>query len=214
MVVIRGDIRTSGNNNPLDFRGDDSNLRAGLRLTAPIDQIAERNAYRTALVNYQRAKRDYIAAEDGVKQQIRRSWRQLAVLSSNLETSRQSVRFAAMQLDSAIEEVGAPAQGNQINTTGIGIQGRNLLQALGDVLSAQNSLISNYINYEQNRLSIYRDMGMMLIDEDGVWNDPVYRDGVSEGMDASDNFDRDGMELDDLELNRLDETCPRPATFV
>ncbi len=175
-IKIDGDIRGSGGNTPFDFRGNRSQLRAGLGFTAPLDQIAERNNYRTSLISYQRSRRDYMALEDTVKQGVRRNWRQLSVLKRNLETSRLQLRLAARQYDSAVDQSNAPAATTGGSGSGqSGLQGNNLIQALNSIVSAQNALIQNWITYEQNRLGIYRDMGMMEIGPDGIWNDPQYR---------------------------------------
>ncbi|MEX2285501.1 MAG: TolC family protein [Planctomycetaceae bacterium] len=175
-VVVEGDIRTPRGTRPFDFRGDESNFRAGLRFTAPLDQALERNAYRAALVDYQRVRRDYMASEDNVKLDIRQSWRQLDVLRDNLETARQGVRSAALQLDFNVEQASRPVspeeaqQSRQTDNTGL-----NILEALDSVLSQQNSLIRIWVQYEQNRLNIHRDMGLMEIDDRGIWNDDVYQ---------------------------------------
>ncbi len=173
-VVVDGDIRTSGGNKPLDFRGSRSQLRAGLRFTAPLDQINERNNYRATLIDYQRARRDYMALEDLTKQQVRRNWRQLSVLKRVLEGNRIALRLAARQYESAVDESTAPTA-TGASSGGGGRTGTNLTQALNAIISAQNSLIGSWITYEQNRLGIYRDMGMMEIGPDGIWNDPQYR---------------------------------------
>jgi hypothetical protein len=174
-LVVEGDIRNSGRQDILDFRGDRSDLRFGLRFTAPLDQIQERNDYRASQILYQRARRNYMAQEDAVKQQIRNAWRNLEVLKRNLETSRQAVRIAALQLDSAVEEANAPAEGDGGQQFGLGQQGQALLRALSDVLSAQNSLLGDYISYERTRLNIHRHMGKMDIGPDGLWTDPFYQ---------------------------------------
>jgi outer membrane protein TolC len=195
-VIVDGDIRTSGGNKPFDFRGSKSQLRAGLRFTAPLDQINERNNYRASQIDYQRARRDYMALEDQVKQQVRRNWRQLSVLKRNLETSRLQLRLAARQYESAVDESTAPTQTGTGGGTRTGVQGTNLIQALNSVVSAQNSLIQNWITYEQNRLGIYRDMGMMEIGADGIWNDPQYRGtqdrDTPEGLPGRQNLPNDG----------------------
>lgn len=175
-IVVEGDIGTSGGNRPFDFRRNQSSYRFGMRFTAPLDQILERNDYRATLIGYERTKRAYMLAEDTVKQQIRRDWRQLQALRENLETSKQAIRFAATQYDLAVDETlraRAPAAAGQRSA---GVSGNNLLQALNSILNAQNSLIQNWADYERNRLNIHRDMGIMDLGEDGVWNDPYYRD--------------------------------------
>ena len=167
-LQVDGDIRTRQDNKPLDFRGRQSDFRVGIGFTAPLDLVNERNAYRNAQIAYQRARRDYMAIEDQIKLQIRGLWRQLQNLEKNFETARQRVRIAAMQFDKAAEDVVAP------NQTG-GNLSLNLIQALDAVLAAQNSLVINWVNYERNRLNIFRDMGIMNIDARGIWDDDIYR---------------------------------------
>ncbi|WP_417384865.1 TolC family protein [Gimesia sp.] len=168
-VVVEGDVSTPlGQNKPLDFRGSQAGLRAGVEFTAPLSLVQERNAYRESQIEYQRQRRTFMEAQDNVKYDIRESWRQLNVLRQNFETSRVQIRLAALQYDSAVEATSDPAQAGRN-------QGLNLLNALSSVLEAQNSLISNWVNYEQNRLNIYRDMGIMEIDENGIWKDDFYQ---------------------------------------
>lgn len=137
---------------------------ASLAFTTPLDQIDERNDYRTKLVNYQRQRRTYMLFEDQVKQNIRQSWRQLQVQEYRLEIDRTTVRNAALQYDSASLQAASAVQNNALS----------LLQALNSVLSAQNSLVQDWITYETNRLNIFRDMGIMQLDPRGVWNDSWY----------------------------------------
>jgi hypothetical protein len=168
-VVVDGDVSTPlGKNRPLDFRGSQASLRAGVEFTAPLSLVQQRNAYRESQINYQRQRRTFMEAQDNIKFDIRRSWRQLNVLRQNFETSRVQIRLAALQYDSAVEATSDPAQAGRN-------QGLNLLNALSSVLDAQNSLISNWVNYEQNRLNIYRDMGIMEIDANGIWEDDFYQ---------------------------------------
>lgn len=179
-LVATGDVQNSGGPNPVDFRLDRSDFRVGVQFTAPLDQIAERNAYRASLIAYQRARRGYMAAEDTVKQQVREEWRSLDILKLNIETSRQAVRIAALQFDSAVEETNDPNAGAQSSRNGV--RGQALLTALDAVLRAQNELLRNWVNYERSRLNIYRDTGMMEVGPDGLWNDPFYR-GASNGVE-------------------------------
>lgn len=181
-----GDVFTSLDENPFDFRGDRSSFRAGISFVAPLDQIDERNSYRTAVINYQRARRAYMEFEDQVKNQIRRSWRQLTLLRENFEIDRQAIRISALLFDSAVEDAANPVQ--QGNTS------LNLLQALAAVLNAQNRLIGNSISYEQQRLNIFRDMGIMEIDARGLWVDKVYQDLAKE-QDRNTKSGRDADEV-------------------
>src|SRR6185312_11623301 len=64
-LVASGSLNIpQGTNHPLDFRGATSNFNIGLQMTAPLDQLVVRNAYRSSLVNYQQARRAYMLLED------------------------------------------------------------------------------------------------------------------------------------------------------
>lgn len=141
-----------------------TNHSAGLQFTTPLDQVLERNSYRAAQISFQRARRAYMEQEDRVKQSIRLSWRQIQVQEYRIEVNRTTVRNAALTYDSASLQATGAQQTNALNLT----------QALDSVLSAQNSLVADWVTYETNRLNIFRDMGIMDIDPRGVWTDPFY----------------------------------------
>jgi hypothetical protein len=165
------------NTRPFDFRGDLSDINVGLSFDTPLDQLQERNVYRVALLNYQRARRDYMLFEDQVKQDVRTEWRQMQVLRRNLETARQALRIAVAQFDSAVEQAFAPPRvGQQVQTGTGGLQGQNIQRALNSVLSAQDDIIGIWVSYEQSRLNIHRDMGIMEVGPDNVWEDSFYRE--------------------------------------
>jgi len=169
---FEGDVNTKGvlqNTQPLEFLGSQSSYRAGINFTAPLDQVTQRNAYRTALIAYQRARRDYMLAEDTVKFEIRNAWRQVTTGRETFDFQRQSVRIAARQFDQTVETTKDPTANSSANS------GLNLIQALNGVLNAQNGLIQNWVTYETNRLNIHRDMGIMQIDETGLWMDEYYQ---------------------------------------
>lgn len=161
-VVVDGDIGTSANK-PLDFRGEQSVFRAGFRFTAPMTLVTQRNAYNASIVNYWRAKRSYMLAEDTVKQAVRASYRELFTLRQNIEVDRLRIRVAAVQYDSSVE--GARGANSALD----------LLRALETLLGAQNSLINDWVAYERARLNIFLDMGIMEIDPRGLWFDDYYQ---------------------------------------
>lgn len=176
-LELAADFGTTNGPDPFDFRGELSDLAVGLSFDTPIDQIQERNLYRSALVNYQRARRDYMLYEDRVKQEVRDEWRQMEVLRRNLETARQALRISVAQFDSAVEQAYAPPRpGAQPQFGTGGLQGQQIQDALDGILRAQDNIIGIWVSYEQSRLNIYRDMGIMEIGPDNVWEDPFYRE--------------------------------------
>ena len=144
----------------VDLDGNNSDLTTSLNFKTPLDHLLERNTYRAALIAYQRARRDYMLAEDRVKQEIRDSWRQLMVAEVQLEIGRQAMRNSARAYDTAVT---SPQQSSF-----------SLLNSLRTLLNANNGLVSTWVTYETNRLNIYRDMGIMQVDSTGVWEDPYY----------------------------------------
>jgi outer membrane protein TolC len=179
-LTAEGGFATANENNPLSFDTDEAEFRFGVQFRAPLDQIAERNAYRTTLINYQRARRAYMLFEDQVKQQVRRALRGILVQEKNLETARGAVRRAALQYDALNEQTDDPNRAAQAASGTGGVQGNNVLTALNSILNAQNQLISSWVDYERNRLNIYRDMGIMDVGPDGLWNDPFYRASLND----------------------------------
>ena len=188
-VRVEGNINTRpvfNNDNPFDFRGLNSNYRAGVEFVAPLDQIQQRNNYRGQQIIYQRARRAYMLFEDQVKFSVRTDWRQLVVLRENFEVARNAVRVAALQYDLAVEQLNAPASpsgggggGSSRSGGGGSSAGLNLIQALNNLLQAQNQIIGLWISYESARLNIYRDMGIMEIDAQGMWVEPFYQQGFA-----------------------------------
>ncbi|MEQ9407258.1 MAG: TolC family protein [Fuerstiella sp.] len=159
-LMAQLDLDVSGQVDPDGGVNDDINL--SLDFKTPIDQVGLRNDYNATLIDYQRARREYMRQEDLVKQEIRNSWRQLQVSEERIEIARQSLRNAALQYDNVA--IGA-GQNNSLS----------LLNALDSILSAQNSLVSDWITYETNRLNIFRDMGIMQLDSSGLWEDQYYQ---------------------------------------
>lgn len=222
-VVVEGDVRTpsllSGNNNPLDFRGANSNYRVGLAFTAPVVQIQERNDYRAALIAYQRSRRAFIEAEDTTKLQIRDDWRSLEANRARFEIGRQALRSAAIQFDQSVDLTTAPLEGqNRSSGSSLGL---NLLRALESVLRAQNNLIRDWVNHETSRLNVYRDMGTMEIDETGVWSDSFYQERKSMRVEFTDIHeepppvaDLDGSLDFELQREMSGEELPDDGPFV
>ena len=178
-VVGQGSLNTvPGGSHPLDFNKASSSFQVGLQMTAPLDQVQVRNAYRAAVVSYQQARRAYMLLEDQVKYDIRTSWRQLRFNQQNFELNRKNLRQAALQYDINVANNLNPKLqvAGQAGTTNLGQQeGLNLITALGALLTAQNNLIQYWVSYERNRINIYRDMDIMQIDERGIWIDPLYQ---------------------------------------
>lgn len=170
-VGLSGDMRTVGDN-PLNFRAPTGTLRASVQFDAPFTRLLERNNFRQVLIDYQQARRQLIQFEDAIHQTLRARLRQLEQLRVNLEIQRRAVIIAIRRVDQTRDvlnepppppEPGKPA--TQLGPTAA----LNLLTALSDLRSSQNNFMSVWLNYYATRMQLERDLGIMELDERGLW---------------------------------------------
>jgi hypothetical protein len=169
-LTFSGDVNTV-NNNPLEFRGSTGRLRVGLEFDAPLTRVAERNAYRAALINYQQTRRQYYAFEDAINQTLRATLRDIRLAQLDFELRRAAVFVAITQLDLTrlgLQRPPRPGEAGQFGAT----TARDLLTASSALLSAQNSFLAAWLNYEIQRMNLDFDLGTMRLDENGMWIDP------------------------------------------
>jgi hypothetical protein len=182
-LVAEGQVNTPSlllNNNPGDFRADESSFRAGIEVMAPLDRVEARNNFRAAQISYQRARRNYMASEDQVKLDVRRHLRTASAQARSFEINRRALKTAARELDQAVEFGERPgAQG------GPGSQGINISRALDNIILAQNELVESYVTYENARLAFHRDTGTMVIRADGFWAEDVNAPSPQDGNSLS-----------------------------
>ena len=171
-IVFSGDVGTTGTNDPFNFNHTTGGLRAGLRIDAPFTRLNERNIYRAQLIAYQQARRRLIQFEDGVHQRLRTNLRQLNQQRANLEIQRRAMAIAIRRVDERRENLNKPvapaapgAAPQQFGPTAA----RDLLDALSDLRSVQNNVMSVWLAYYASHMTLIRDLGVMQLDEGGLW---------------------------------------------
>ena len=175
-VVFSGDIDTT-NNNPVRFRSSTGDLSVGVQFDTPLTRLNERNNYRQSLISYQAARRRWMAFVDTIHQTLRQEIRQINLNQINFEQNRAAVGIAIEKVDIArLRLMQPPAPGE--TTTFSNTFARDLLQALNDLLQAQNDFMSIWVNYEVQRVSLDFDLGIMQLDDRGMWIDPGPVDGA------------------------------------
>lgn len=181
-VTLRldGDVSTLGGDNPLKFRGDTGTVRASLQFDPPFTRLTERNNFRQQLIEYQQARRQLIQYEDRVYFSLRQLLRNLDQLKVNLEIQRRAVSLAIQRVEQTrlrLNEPVAPAPpgvipGGPGGGGGFGpTAALNLLTALSDLRNTQNNFLSVYLNYYASRMVLMRELGIMQIDQEGMWID-------------------------------------------
>ncbi len=165
-MVLEGSVNTeplgSGKDNPFDFRADESEFRAGIQFDTPLDQIAERNVFRAAQIGYQQARRSYVGVVDNVKLDVRQGVRTLNAKANEIVQRQRRIQYTARELELAETQADKTQRGLSLNS------------ALRNLNRAQDELIEAWLDYETTRLNLYRDTGLMQINERGFWEDQFY----------------------------------------
>jgi len=159
-LFLEGTVTNQGKTNfeDLDFRR--GVYSGGLNLDLPLNQKEERNAYRTALINYERVKRELSLKEDQVKLDVRTSWRNLEQAKRNYEIAQKSVELSQRR----VEEQNLLAELGRATAL-------DLVDAQNDLTRAQNSLTSAIIAHNIARLEFWKNIGILYIKSDGKWEE-------------------------------------------
>jgi outer membrane protein TolC len=131
---------------------------AGLSLELPVDQTGERELIRRAEISHRQAIRNYDEFEQNLVVDIKSVFRELERRKESLQIQRElisdqerNVKIAQLLFD----------QGDNTN--------RDVVEAQQSLLDARNSLIREQVDYEIARLGLIRDLGILFIDEHGMW---------------------------------------------
>jgi len=172
-VVFSGDISNVGNN-AFDLRNKTGRLRVGMEFDSPITRLSERNNYRQALIDYQQARRDFMAFEDRIAQGLRNTVRTIQLNQVNFELRRAAIRVALASVEQARLRLSEPPKPGATSTFGA-TTARDLVNALADLLNVQNDFLSVWVNNEVQRIELELGLGTMQLDNRGMWVDPYQR---------------------------------------
>jgi outer membrane protein TolC len=154
-----------GGKNPVDFRASASDYQVGLAFDSPLNRMVERNAYRTAQINYQSERRTFIGLDDRIQASIRLDLRNLETERASFVIARQSLISAARQVEITRDRL---LLGDKAADTTIS---QDVLTALNSLLQAKATLISSWISYETTRIQLLLDMEALQVDERGLATD-------------------------------------------
>lgn len=133
---------------------------ASLTLDLPLDRLAERNAYRSSRIALDRARRSLDEFEDNLAVDVRRTFRELVrrkqsldIQTELIEDQQRNVSIAKMRFE----------RGDVSN--------REVVEAQEALLEALNTRIREKVDYEIARLNLLRNLGILFIDEHGMWNE-------------------------------------------
>ena len=179
-ITASGDIRTA-RNNPVSFRAPTGSFRLGMEFDAPFTRLLERNAYRESLISYQQSRRNFIQSRDSVHLGLRQLLRQIEQLRTDLEIQRRAVAIAIRRVDLTRAQLYAPVSppqpGQQVAPFGP-TAARNLIESLASLRNTQNTFMGVWLNYYAARMRLSRELGIMVVDQDGIWIDEPISDTI------------------------------------
>jgi len=187
-VTVDGDIRTA-KNNAASFRASTGSVRMGVQFDAPFTRLLERNNYRQSLINYQRNRRQLIQSHDSLHLGIRGLLRQIEKLRTDLEIQRRAVAIAIRRVDltrAALYAPVRPPQPGQRPAQFGPTAATNLLTALSSLRNTQNNFLGVWLNYYAARMRLARELGIMMLDDDGRWIEYPIPNSGSDNSSAPD----------------------------
>jgi outer membrane protein TolC len=143
---------------PANLQFQQGRYSAGLSLDPDLDKKSERNSYRRTLIQFNQSKRNYEAAEDNVKLDVRDAYRSLQEAATRYQIQTKALELAEERVKNT----------NMLLNAGRATS-RDLLEAQADLLDAQNNKTSTLIDFTIEMLNFYRDVGMLTVKPDGMW---------------------------------------------
>ncbi|MHC4166123.1 MAG: TolC family protein [Planctomycetota bacterium] len=132
----------------------------GLEADLPLDRKAERNAYRESLISLEQQRRDYEDARDNIELEVRDALRAL-------DAEAEGYRIQKIALELAEDRLEAQKMLLDVGQSNV----RLLLESEGDLLAAQNDVIRSLVEFTIAGLSFYRDIGVLQVKPDGMWEE-------------------------------------------
>lgn len=137
---------------------DSTDTSMKIKFSMPWDRRRERNQYRQALVASDQAHRGYKEREDGVKNEVRAGYRDLAAMRALYGNKVEAYRTACMRVDA-----------NDLFMQSGRSSMRDILEAESALLSARNALCSAVIDWWTSDLELRCATGDLEIRRDGTW---------------------------------------------
>jgi outer membrane protein TolC len=142
------------------FNWNQYQASSGVELRLPLDRLRERNAYRTQLINFERAIRNLSLALDSMRNDVRTGLRSLEQTRQNYDIQKLANELANRRVESVKMSLEAGRTGVQI---------RDLLDAQSALLTARNSVTQVLIDYHLARLNLLVDIGRLDTDSERFW---------------------------------------------
>jgi outer membrane protein TolC len=150
----------------LTLRQSRDTATAGAQLDLNLDKVAAENDYRRALIALQQQRRGYELKRDTVILEVRKAYRDMAEAADRYKVQADELNLAKQRFESTMSLLGY----GRANT-------RDVLDSQRDLYRAQNAATAAQINYAVAMLGFYRDVEILQVRPDGMW-ETAYADRV------------------------------------
>jgi len=137
---------------------DEGSYGLGFLLDLPLDRLNERNAYASALISLVQQQRQYDQEKDDIELGVNNSFRRL------LETAER-YRIAKMSLELAQKRV----ESNKLLLDAGRVTIRVVRESQDALLQSENGLTGALIAHQIAKLNFFRDIGVLQVRPDGMW---------------------------------------------
>ncbi len=142
---------------PVAFRRSEMAWTVGLGFDLPIDNLPERNAYRSSIITFQSAKRSTEQLTDQIAADLADSLRSTRSAMERYDIQSQQVILNLRRVESEAMNL----QAGRTDTLGV-------LNAQDAYLGAQNQASSALVQFALARLGLYRDLELLEFEPDGI----------------------------------------------
>ncbi len=151
-----------GVNQPFNFDLDNSFTSLGLTFDSALNRFSQRNTFRGSLITYQRSLRNLKQLEDNIKFSVRNDLRSLTL-------DREQYLIAVASAALAYERVVSTSLEFRLGTGGV--SARDFLEAQTAYIDALSDVASRHIRYIVDRTQLFFDLELLMVDDEGFWND-------------------------------------------
>ena len=137
---------------------------AGISLDLPIDPLPERNVYRRALIQFERAVRAHQGVADQVTADVMEDIRSIRSAEQSLRIQEESIELAERRLDLASELLRSQVAGGAGARRGG--DARDVVEAQQDLLEAQDEYEQARAELQVQVLQFLQDTGTLRVDPD------------------------------------------------
>ncbi len=140
-----------------EFPESGMDYSAGISVELPLDQRDERDSVKKALIAVSAAERNVGEKRDLVRVGITDSFSRLEALSATVDIERRNIDIAQRRADYAAFRF---RNGELSN--------RDVVEAQNELLIARNAYAAALVQYEEQRVQVLRDVGLLDVGPDGA----------------------------------------------